>query len=596
MIAATRVMLEKTLGSSLVRAAGTGELFEKLQLAQIALKCSREGVMSTDASSHITYINSVAQTLTGWSREEAAGQLLDEVFRVVDASTGEPVHSPAALAIQQDISVGLPPNCVLLHRDGMQSAIEEVAEPLHDLRGQVSGAVMVFRDVSEARALIRQASYLSLHDSLTELPNRALFSHRLTEAIAAAKRTRQRLTVLVLGLDHFRRINDSWGHTIGDRVLQSVARRLRACVRSDDVVSRQSDNEFAILITQVAHAHDPVVVERLLPALREPHRIDQRELHVTASIGLATYPDDGDDAETLLKNAELAMCEAKEGGRDGHRFFAPEMNRRALERHSLEHGLRRALEQEEFELHYQPMMSLRTGAIVGVEALLRCRHALHGLVSPAQFIPVAEQCGLIVPIGRWVLREACRQARAWIDIGLPPIRIAVNVSTAELRAPGFVAGVRDALRDTGLDPGCLELELTETFLMQDAQSSAAVLQALVGVGVRLTLDDLGTGYSSLSHLKRFPIDTLKIDRSFVHGLGAAGADASIVGAVITMGRDLRMRVVAEGIETPEQLSFLREHGCTFGQGFLFSRPVGSDEIPRLLRAQRTVPPKLVLPR
>ena len=339
-----------------------------------------------------------------------------------------------------------------------------------------------------------------------------------------------------------------------------------------------------ILLTAVTHAQDAAVTaDKILHAIATPHRIDQHELHVTASIGIVTYPDDGTEAETLMKNADFAMYHAKDAGRNNYQFFKADMNVRAVERQSLENSLRHALERHEFVLQYQPKMNLQTSSIDGVEALIRWRHPERGLVPPAQFIPIAEECGFIVPIGRWVLREACRQARAWQDAGLAPLRIAVNISAVELRAKDFVAGVRTILTETGLDPRYLELELTETFLMQDPKSTAAVLQALKDMGVYLALDDFGTGYSSLSYLKRFPIDTLKIDRSFVRDLVTDDDDASIVTAVISMGESLHMRVVAEGVETREQLEFLQQHSCPFGQGYYFSPPVAAGEFVQLLR-------------
>ena len=403
--------------------------------------------------------------------------------------------------------------------------------------------------------------------------------------MALAHRHRRKLAVLFLDVDRFKHINDSLGHAIGDRLLQSVAQRLLACVRSSDTVSRQGGDEFVILLSEVTHAQDAAVsAEKILLALSTPHRIDQHDLHLTASIGIVTYPDDGTDAETLMKNADSAMYHAKDSGRNNYQFFKPDMNVRAVERQSLEDGLRHAMERQEFVLHYQPKMNLETGAIIGVEALIRWHHPQRGLVPPAQFIPIAEECGFIVPIGQWVLREACRQARAWQDAGLPPMRIAINISAVELRAKDFVAGVRAILTETGLEPRYLELELTETFLMQDSKSTAAVLQALKDMGVQLALDDFGTGYSSLSYLKRFPIDTLKIDQSFVRDLTTDADDASIVSAVISMGKSLHMRVVAEGVETREQLAFLQEQSCPEGQGYYFSRPVVAEEFTQLLGA------------
>jgi len=400
-----------------------------------------------------------------------------------------------------------------------------------------------------------------------------------------AHRHRRKLAVLFLDGDRFKHINDSLGHVIGDRLLQSVAQRLLDCVRRSDTVSRQGGDEFVILLSEVTHPQDAAVsAEKILLAMNAPHRIGQHDVHLTMSIGIVTYPDDGTDAETLVRNADFAMYHAKSSGRNNYQFFKPEMNVRAVERQSLENGLRDAIDRKEFVLHYQPKMNLETGAIIGVEALIRWHHPERGMVSPVQFIPIAEDCGFIVPIGQWVLREACHQARAWQDLGLRPVRMAVNVSAVELRASDFVAGVNDILTETGLDPRYLELELTESFLMQDSKSTVAVLEALKGMGVQLALDDFGTGYSSLSYLKRFPIDTLKIDQSFVRDLTTDADDASIVTAVISMGKSLHMGVVAEGVETQEQLAFLREQSCPEGQGYYFSRPVVAEAFTPLLGA------------
>jgi diguanylate cyclase (GGDEF)-like protein/PAS domain S-box-containing protein len=576
-------LLPKALDSMVERAANAEALFEEKERAQVTLNSIGDAVMSTDVGGRVTYLNMVAESLTGWSREEAVGHPLEDVFRIIDATTREAVQNPMTLAIRKDKTVGLTANCILIRRDGVEAAIEDSAAPIHDRRGEVTGAVIVFHDVSTARALSLRMSYLAQHDSLTDLPNRILLSDRLTEAIAMAHRYRRKLAVLYVDVDRFKHINDSLGHDIGDRLLQSVAARLHACVRSSDTVSRQGGDEFVVLLSEVTHVqHAGISAEKILLALRTPHRIDQHELRLTVSIGIASYPDDGMEAEVLMKNADFAMYHAKESGRNNYQFFQPEMNIRAVERQSLENGLRHAMERQEFVLHYQPKMNLETGAIIGVEALIRWRHPQRGLVPPAQFIPVAEECGLIVPIGRWVLREACRQARAWRDSGLMLMRVAINISAVELRDKDFVAGVRSILTDTGLEAHYVGLELTETCLLQDSKSTAAALQALKDLGVGLALDDFGTGHSSLSHLKRFPIDTLKIDQSFVRDITTDADDASIVSAVISLGKSLHMRVVAEGVETREQLVFLRDQGCAEAQGYYFSHPVVAGEFTQLL--------------
>jgi diguanylate cyclase (GGDEF)-like protein/PAS domain S-box-containing protein len=573
----------KALASMVERAANAEALFEEKERAQVTLNSIGDGVMSIDVWAQVTYLNTVAETLTGWSREEAAGRPLAEVFHLIDSTSREVVQNPMLLAIRQNKTVGLTPNCVLVRRDGFEAAIEDSAAPIHDRRGHVTGAVMVFHDVSAARALSAKMSYLAQHDSLTDLPNRLLLKDRLTQSMSLAQRHRQKLAVLYLDVDRFKHINDSLGHGIGDRVLQSVAQRLLSCVRSSDTVSRHGGDEFVIILADEVHAQDAVVsVDKILLALAAPHFIEQHNLSITASIGIAIYPDDGVDPETLMKHADFAMLHAKDSGRNNFQFFKPEMNVRALERHSLEADLRHALDQQQFELHYQPKINLETGAIVGAEALIRWRHPQRGLVAPGQFIPAAEECGFIAPINRWVMREGCRQTRAWQDAGLPPLRIAINISAVELRSKEFVAGVRTILAETRLDPRCLELELTEKFLMQNSKPPFAVLQELKEMGVQLVLDDFGTGYSSLSYLKRCPIDTLKIDQSFVRDVTTDADDASIVRAVISMGESLQMLVVAEGVETRAQLNFLREHACPEGQGFYFSHPVVAGEFSQLL--------------
>jgi diguanylate cyclase (GGDEF)-like protein/PAS domain S-box-containing protein len=578
-------LLPKAVHSMIEHAANREALFEEKERAQITLNSIGDAVICADAAGNVTYLNIVAESLTGWPLQEAAGHPFHEVFRIIDSTTGKKARNPMTFAVQQNRTVSLTPNCVLIRRDGVEYPIEDSAAPIHDRYGQVTGAVIVFHDVSAARAMTLSMSYLAQHDSLTNLPNRLLLSDRLTEAMALAHRYQRQLAVLFLDLDRFKHINDSLGHMIGDRLLQSIAQRLLGCVRVSDTVSRQGGDEFVILLSEVAHARDATVcADKILSALRAPHIIDKHEVHVTASIGIVTYPDDGSDVDTLMRHADFAMYHAKENGRDNRQFFKRDLNIRALKRQSLENGLRGALEREELLLHYQPKLNLLTGAIVGVEVLIRWVHPKFGSVPPGDFIPIAEESGLIVPIGRWVLTEACRQARAWQGLGLTPIRIAVNISAVDLRANDFVKFMSRLLATTGLESRFLELELTETFLMQDSASTSAVLHALKAIGLHLALDDFGTGYSSLNHLKRFPIDTLKIDRSFVHGITTNADDASIVAAVISMGSHLHMRVIAEGVETRDQLAFLQEHECPFGQGYYFSRPVAAGEFVKLLRS------------
>ena len=575
--------LRRALHNMIERKTLKEALLQEKENAQVMLNCIGDAVLSIDVSGNINYLNVVAERMTGWPWKEACGRPLGEVFRIIDGSTREPARSPLELAIQQDKTVGLAANCILIRRDGYESPIEDSSAPIHDRQGHITGAVMVFHDVSVARAMAIQMSHLAQHDCLTDLPNRILLKDRLTQAIAFCRRRHNQLGVLYLDLDRFKNINDSLGYMLGDKLLQCVAKRLGACLRDSDTVSRVGGDEFVVMLSEVAGAGESAsVAGRILTALTLPHRIAEHELHVSVSIGICSYPDDGLDANNLIKSAEAAMYQAKANGRNNYQFFTQEMNAGAIERQSLEGELRCALEREEFVLHYQPKMNLETGAIIGAEALIRWVHPDRGLVSPAQFIPIAEDSGLIVPIGRWVLREACKQARAWMDAGLPPIPMAVNISSIEFRNPNFLASVRTILKETRWDPHHLEIEMTERLLMQNSDSSASVLQALKTMGVQLALDDFGTGYSSLSYLKRFPIDVLKVDQSFVRDISTNSSDAAIIEAIISMGKSLKQRVIAEGIETQEQLTFLRAHHCDEGQGYYFSPPVVAEQFAQLL--------------
>jgi diguanylate cyclase (GGDEF)-like protein/PAS domain S-box-containing protein len=577
-------LLPKALRSMIERANNAEALFEEKERAEVTLNSIGDAVISCDVLGHVTYLNVVAESMTGWSRDEAAGHPVETVFQIVDAASRVVAPNPLALAIQENRTVCLTPNCVLIRRDGVEAAIEDSAAPIHDRRGKVTGAVMVFHDVSTTRALSLRMSYLAQHDSLTDLPNRTVLNDRLTQAMALARRHGQQLAVLFLDVDHFKNINDSLGHETGDRLLRCVAQRLLDCVRTSDTVSRQGGDEFVILLPELKQAQDAAVcAEKILLALSGPYQLDEHTLRTTVSIGVVVYPDDGTDAETLLKNADFAMYHAKETGRNNYQFFEPVMNARVLDKQSLSNDLREALERKQFVLRFQPIHDLQTNAIGGVEALIRWRHPNRGLLLPADFVPLAEETGLIVPIGRWVLLEACRQARRWQHAFPPAVRMAVNVSSVELRDKDFVAGVRATLAETGLAPDDLELELTETFLMQDSATIAITLRALKDLGVRIALDDFGTGYSSLSHLKRFPIDTLKIDQAFVRYLVTNGEDAIITGLVISMGKGLHMRVIAEGVETPEQLASLRTLGCPYGQGHYFGEAMSVGTFTTLLQ-------------
>jgi len=578
--------LLRSLRYSVERKAMEEALFAEKERAQVTLNCIGDAVACTDSLGKVTFLNLVAEKMTGWSLREAAGLPLGEVFRVLDAASREAAPSPMETAVGQEGTGHRPPNCVLVRRDGFEIPIEDSISPIHDREGNATGAVIVFRDVSAARAMADQITHSAEHDFLTGLPNRMLLNDRVNQAIAMAPRHHKRVAVLFLDLDGFKHINDSLGHPTGDKLLQSIAKRLVECVRASDTVSRQGGDEFVVLLSEVERSEDTAITaRRMLQAVAEAHSIDHHDLHVTTSIGVSVFPDDGLDAETLIKNADTAMYQAKENGRQSYKFFKPAMNVRAVERQAIEESLRRALERQEFAVHYQPKVSLKTGEITGAEALLRWTHPVRGPISPAQFIPIAEDCGLIRPIGNWILREACRQARAWLDAGLPLASMAVNISAVQFRNENFLQGVFSTLEETGLDPKYLELELTESVLMKHAESTEVILKTLRARGVQLAVDDFGTGYSSLSYLRRFAIDALKIDQSFVRQITTTPSETTIVTAVISMGRSLNLRVVAEGVETTEELAFLQAHQCDQAQGYYFSRPVAAPQFADLLGTQ-----------
>jgi diguanylate cyclase (GGDEF)-like protein/PAS domain S-box-containing protein len=560
-------------------------LFMEKERAQVTLNSIGDAVLTTDTLGNVTYLNLVAEAMTGWAHDEALGRPITEVFNIVECTTRLAAANLMLSAIGENMAVGLATNSVLIRRDGSESAIEDSAAPIHNRDGQVTGAVIVFHDVSESRAMALEMAHLAQHDFLTGLPNRLLLTERFSHAIGLARRHNKQVGLLFLDLDGFKHINDSLGHAVGDQVLQSVANRLVASVRDTDTVCRQGGDEFVILLDEIRQPQDAAhVAETLRAALTMPHLIGGHELHVTLSIGITVYPDDGIDVDTLMQNADTAMYHAKASGRNNYQFFRADMNARAVRRLFVESSLRRALKQGEFRLHYQPKIDLASGMMTGAEALIRWQDPDLGLVMPAQFVPIAEENGLIVPVGRWVLREACRQVQAWLDSGLRAVPVSVNISAVEFRHEDFLDGVAMILKETGLAPHYLELELTESILMHDVESSALVLEALKAMGVQLAIDDFGTGYSSLSYLKRFPIDTLKIDQSFVRDIVTHAGDATIVDAVIGMGRNLKQRVIAEGVETHEQLEFLQAHQCDVGQGFHFSHPVPAKDFARLLVA------------
>jgi diguanylate cyclase (GGDEF)-like protein len=444
--------------------------------------------------------------------------------------------------------------------------------------------VLSLEQTIEARVHeLLKVSHLLQYDVLTELPNSTLLGDRLNQSLALSRRHDKQLAVMFLGLDRFKRINNALGHPAGDEMLKQVGSHLVATVRESDSVFRYGSDEFVVILADVRHPQQTKgIAEKLLNAIRAPQHIAGHDLIVTASLGISIYPDDGFDAIALIKKAETAMRNVKESGPNEFRFFIDEMNQRARDQQSIESGIRLALERNEFVLHYQPKLDLVSGQVVGAEALIRWQKPGHGLVYPSDFISIAEDSGLIVPLSKWVLAEACRQASAWQAAGLPKICMSVNMSAIDFRQRDFVDSIEQTLKQTGLEPALLELEITEGVLMQNVETTVNALTRLKVMGVRLAIDDFGTGYSSLSYLRRFPIDVLKIDQSFIRGLSSDSNDAALVSAIISLGRSLKLTIIAEGVETLEQLDFLKAHQCEEGQGYYFSKAVAPDAFVRYL--------------
>jgi diguanylate cyclase (GGDEF)-like protein len=452
--------------------------------------------------------------------------------------------------------------------------------------------VQSLEETIEARVHeLLKVSHLLQYDVLTELPNSTLLGDRLNQSLALSRRHDKQLAVMFLGLDRFKRINNALGHPAGDEMLKRVGRSLVSTVRESDSVFRYGSDEFVVILADIRHPQQTKgIAEKLLNAIGTTQHIAGHDLSVTASLGISIYPDDGFDAIALIKKAETAMRHVKESGPNDFRFFIEEMNQRARDQQTIESGIRLALERDEFVLHYQPKLDLGTGEVVGAEALIRWLKPGYGWVYPSDFIGVAEDSGLIVPLSKWVLAQACRQAYAWQAAGLPRLCMSVNVSAIDFRQRGFVEGIEQVLEQTGLDPSLLELEITEGVLMQNVDATVTALKQIKALGVRLAIDDFGTGYSSLSYLRRFPIDVLKIDQSFIRGLSRDSNDAALVSAIISLGKSLKLTIIAEGVETLEQLDFLKAHQCEEGQGYYFSKAVAPDAFVQYLTSVKSPPP------
>jgi diguanylate cyclase (GGDEF)-like protein/PAS domain S-box-containing protein len=528
------------------------------------------GVCVSDVAGSILDCNLTFSTMLGYSRFELIGHAAGDLYV-------RPGERSDLLSLLRDSTTLNSVEVELLKKDGNSMwalmNLTAVGDRIHS----------TVVDISDRKRAEEKIEFHAYHDVLTHLPNRKLFTDRLTHSLSRARRSSKSLAVMFVDLDHFKTINDTLGHEAGDELLLEMAHRLRANVRDDDTVARLGGDEFTIILAELRHPEDAVsVAEKLIKAVVQPLSIAGTSIEVSASIGIALFPDDGADAESLLRNADSAMYRAKESGRNTYQLCTDDMKRRAVERLSLETRLRRAITEGQLVLHYQPQISLTSGLAIGVEALVRWNDPERGLVHPSAFIPMAEESRLILPLGEWVLHTACTQMRAWLDAGIDVPLMSVNLSLRQFQQYDIVQTVRRVLTETGLSAGALELEITETAAMQNAETTVEVLQALRELGVSIAIDDFGTGYSSLNYLKRFPITAVKIDRAFIRDLATSEGDAAIVSAVVGIARALKLRVIAEGVETEEQLSFLRRRNCDAAQGYLFSRPVSAAMLPGLL--------------
>lgn len=559
---------------------------QNLLVFKRAIESSVNGITITDAvngENLIIYVNPAFERMTGYAGHEVLGKN-PRFLRGNDRDQVELRKLAMALEERREGYFVLRN----YRKDGSQFMNELYVAPVRDRDGAVTNYIGIMNDISDQRRYEEQLVYQANHDPLTGLPNRNLLQDRLGQALALeSSRRRNPIGVMFLDLDNFKKINDTLGHTVGDMLLKAVANRLRNCVRGGDTVSRLGGDEYILILPNVKEMHDvTTVAKKLIGLFSTPFLLMGHELYITASIGIALFPSDGDTVDALLKNADAAMYHAKEQGKNNYQFYSEEMNTRVFERMALETSLHRAIRQQEFLLYYQPRVDLRTGRISGVEALVRWNHPEMGLVSPARFIPLAEETGLIVPIGEWVLRTACAQNKAWQEAGLPPLRMAVNLSARQFRQENLIQMVADVLVETGLDPRWLELELTESLLMERAEQSVSILRSLADMGIDIAVDDFGTGYSSLGYLKRFPITNLKIDQSFIRDIASDPDDAILVRTIITMAHGLGMKTVGEGVESLEQVDFLCRHGCEEVQGYYFSRPLTAEGCEELLREER----------
>lgn len=552
-------------------------LFAEKQRLMVTLNSIGDAVIATDTDGCITFMNPIAERMTGWRQKNALGQHINAVMHLQDAETKQRSTNPVLLALTEKRTVAMALNCELVNASSHEAiAVEDSAAPIFDLDGAMLGAIIVFHDVGQARMLAMKMSFLANHDQLTGLPNRVLLHDRLHQACRLAVMIERQVGMILIDIDQFKYLNDSLGHQLGDALLILLVKRIQSVLEPEHTLARIGGDEFVLVFPDIVHTEQiSILAQNILRVLRQPFEIQQKKYSMSLSMGISLYPTDSANEEELLRHADVALFKAKQEGRNRYCFFSDELGQRMLVRHQQEQSLRDAIENDRIEVHFQPKVDLTDGRVVGAEALVRIRDVDNNLVAPNDFIPLAEETGLIIPLGKQVLIESCREALRWQKLGIT-LPVSVNIAAAQFSDMALLGLIEHLLDENQLDARLLELEVTETALIQNPERTSAILKKFRNLGIRIAIDDFGTGYSSLSYLKRFKVDVLKIDMSFVKDMLVDKSDDDIVKTIISLGQSMEIELIAEGIETERHQRRLLELGCRYGQGYFYSKPLPAE--------------------
>ncbi|GAA0549764.1 MULTISPECIES: EAL domain-containing protein [Rheinheimera] len=560
------------------------QIYAEKQQLQVTLNSIGDAVIATDVDGCITFMNPIAERMAGWRASEAAGKHITDVMQLRDADSKQASTNPIMLALSEKRIVAMALNCELVNRNSAEAIpVEDSAAPIFDINGDMLGAIIVFHDVGQARALATKMSFLANHDQLTGLPNRVLLNDRIHQACRLAAMIDRQVGIILLDIDQFKYLNDSLGHQLGDALLLMLTKRLQTVLEPELTLARIGGDEFVLIYPDIAHIEQiSILAQNILRVMRQPFDIEGKKYNMSLSMGISLFPTDSASEEELMRHADVALFKAKQEGRNRYCFFSEELGQRMLQRHQQEQHLRSAIEHNRLEVYFQPKVALGSGNVVGAEALVRIRSEDGNIISPAEFIPLAEETGLIVPLGKVVLIKSCQQAALWKNAGsiLP---VSVNIAAAQFTDPGLMGLIEQLLMECQLSPDLLELEVTETALIQDPERTAEILKKFRALGIRIAIDDFGTGYSSLSYLKRFKVDVLKIDMSFVKDMLQDKSDYEIVKTIISLGQSMNIELIAEGIETAAHQASLQELGCLYGQGYYYSKPLPPEQFIQYLQ-------------